>query len=99
MVKQGRAADVLAIAQGFRTLGCIKNKVDIAVFDRVDDMGPPLEHFAQRAFIAGEVTNEPQYLIRWIEVPQAIEPGTAMPNLGVSEGQARSIAAYLYTLR
>ena len=30
---------------------------------------------------------------------QAIEPGTAMPNLGVSEGQARSIAAYLYTLR
>ena len=36
---------------------------------------------------------------RWIEVPQGIEPVTAIPNLGVSEGQARSIAAYLYTLR
>ncbi|HKU61121.1 MAG TPA: c-type cytochrome [Gemmatimonadales bacterium] len=62
-------------------------------------VGPPLDHFARRAFIAGQVPNDAEYLIRWIEVPQAIEPGTAMPNLGVSEGQARSIAAYLYTLR
>jgi cytochrome c len=41
----------------------------------------------------------PLFFIRWIEVPQAIEPGTAMPNLGVPEGDARDIAAYLYTLR
>lgn len=62
-------------------------------------VGPPLTHFAQRAFIAGQVTNNADFLVRWITVPQAIEPGTAMPNLGVTEGQARSIAAYLYTLR
>ena len=62
-------------------------------------VGPPLDHFARRAYIAGEVPNDADFLVRWIEVPQAIEPGTAMPNLGVSEGQARSIAAYLYTLR
>jgi cytochrome c1 len=62
-------------------------------------VGPPLTHFAQRAFIAGQVPNNGQFLVRWITVPQAIEPGTAMPNLGVSEAQARDIAAYLYTLR
>ena len=62
-------------------------------------VGPPLDHFARRAYIAGEVPNDADFLVRWIEVPQAIEPGTAMPNLGVTEGQARSIAAYLYTLR
>jgi cytochrome c1 len=62
-------------------------------------VGPPLDHFASRSYIAGQVPNNADFLIRWIEVPQAIEPGTAMPNLGVSEGQARSIAAYLYTLR
>lgn len=28
----------------------------------------------------------------------AIEPGTAMPNLGVTQGMARDMAAYLYTL-
>jgi cytochrome c1 len=62
-------------------------------------VGPPLEHFSKRVYIAGEVPNTADFLIRWIEVPQAIEPGTAMPNLGVTEGQARSIAAYLYTLK
>lgn len=62
-------------------------------------LGPPLSKFAHRAFIAGEVPNTSDFLVRWITVPQAIEPGTAMPNLGVSEAQARDIAAYLYTLR
>jgi cytochrome c len=62
-------------------------------------LGPPLTKFALRAFIAGEVPNTSEFLVRWISVPQAIEPGTAMPNLGVSEAQARDIAAYLYTLR
>jgi cytochrome c1 len=62
-------------------------------------VGPPLTHFAQRAFIAGQVPNNSEFLVRWISVPQAIEPGTAMPNLGVSEHEARDIAAYLYTLR
>jgi cytochrome c len=62
-------------------------------------VGPPLTQFAHRAFIAGEVPNNSEFLVRWISVPQAIEPGTAMPNLGVSEAQARDIAAYLYTLK
>jgi cytochrome c1 len=62
-------------------------------------VGPPLTQFAHRAYIGGQVPNTADYLVRWIGVPQAIEPGTAMPNLGVSDGQARDIAAYLYTLR
>jgi len=61
-------------------------------------VGPPLDFWSKRTYIAGEVANTPDFLIRWIEVPQAIEPGTAMPNLGVPEGSARDIAAYLYTL-
>lgn len=62
-------------------------------------VGPPLTHFASRAYIAGEVPNTADQLIRWIMVPQAIEPKTAMPVLGVSATAARDIAAYLYTLR
>ena len=82
-----------------RTFGCGSCHVVPGIRGANGMVGPPLDHFARRAFIAGEVPNDEDYLIRWIEVPQAIEPGTAMPNLGVSEGQARSIAAYLYTLR
>jgi cytochrome c2 len=61
-------------------------------------VGPSLEHWADRRIIAGQLPNEPARLIAWIMVPQSIEPGTAMPNMGVSESRARDIAAYLYTL-
>jgi cytochrome c len=62
-------------------------------------VGPPLTQFAHRAYIAGEVPNNEDFLVQWISVPQSIEPGTVMPNLGVSNAQARDIAAYLYTLK
>lgn len=61
-------------------------------------VGPPLFFWARRTYIAGEVPNTPANLVRWIEAPQSIEPGTDMPNLGVTEGRARDIAAYLYTI-
>jgi len=37
--------------------------------------------------------------MRWIQHPQKLEPGTAMPEMNVTDGDARDIAAYLYTLR
>ena len=62
-------------------------------------VGPSLEHFAQRSFIAGEVPNTTDNLVKWIVNPPSIEPRTAMPALGVTPTQARDIAAYLYQLR
>jgi cytochrome c1 len=62
-------------------------------------VGPPLDAWAERQYIAGKLPNEPEYLIEWIRFPQAIEPGTVMPNLGVTEQDARDMGAYLYTLR
>ena len=62
-------------------------------------VGPPLTQFARRAYIAGEAPNTTRALVQWISSPQSIEPGTAMPNLGISDARARDIAAYLYTLR
>ncbi|MES2123368.1 MAG: c-type cytochrome [Gemmatimonadota bacterium] len=62
-------------------------------------VGPPLTHWSKRRFIAGEMENTPEHLITWITMPQAVEPGTAMPNMGISDGAARDIASYLYTIR
>lgn len=70
-----------------------------AILVAVGAVGPPLPGVGRRTCVAGEVPNTPRFMVRWIENPQAIEPGTAMPNLGVSDAQARDIAAYLYTLR
>ena len=38
-------------------------------------------------------------LVGWLRYPQQVVPGNAMPDLGVSEADARNIAAYLDTLR
>lgn len=62
-------------------------------------VGPPLDKLGARTYLAGELTNTPPNLIRWIQHPQQVEPKTAMPDLGVTDQDARNIAAYLYTLR
>lgn len=62
-------------------------------------VGPPLDNIGSRSILAGQLTNTPENLMRWIRDPQSIEPGTAMPMLGVTEQDGRDIAAYLYTLR
>lgn len=62
-------------------------------------VGPPLMFFSRRTMIAGELANSPDNLVRWLRNPKAVEPGTAMPDLGLTDQEARDVAAYLYTLR
>ena len=62
-------------------------------------IGPPLDGISQRYYIAGELPNTPDNLIRWIQHPHAVEAHTAMPEMGVTEQDSRDIAAYLYTLK
>lgn len=61
-------------------------------------VGPPLAAFGLRSYIAGRVPNEAAALQRWLQSPQALVPGTAMPDLGVSAADARDMAAYLMAL-
>lgn len=89
--QQGRAA--------IGTYGCASCHVIPGVRGANGTVGPPLNEYARRKYIAGALPNTPENLIAWIMNPQAIEPGTAMPYLGVSELDARNIAAYLATLR
>jgi cytochrome c len=62
-------------------------------------VAPSLTGVAERSYLAGRLPNTPDNMIRWIQNPQAFIPGTAVPNLGVTESDARNIAAYLYGLR
>ncbi|MGW9551441.1 c-type cytochrome [Citricoccus zhacaiensis] len=59
-------------------------------------IGPDLTGFDDQIYIAGQLPNRPEELIRWLQNPQEIVPGTAMPNMAVTEQDARDIAAYLY---
>jgi cytochrome c2 len=62
------------------------------------DVGPPLEGFARRQIIAGRFANNRPTLIRWLMHPQAMVPGNAMPETGITQPQAALIADYLLTL-
>ncbi len=61
-------------------------------------IGPPLEHLADRVYIAGVLPNTPDNLVAWIRDSPGIDPLTAMPASGLSEPEARDVAAYLYAL-
>lgn len=62
-------------------------------------VGPPLAGIGNRALIAGVLANTPENLERWLRETQQVKPMTAMPQLGVTQQDARDIAAYLGTLR
>ncbi|MEX2672943.1 MAG: c-type cytochrome [Phycisphaeraceae bacterium] len=59
-------------------------------------VGPQLIRFRDQTYIAGRLPNTPDQLLAWIQNPRDLVPGTAMPNLGVSEAEARDIVTYLY---
>jgi cytochrome c2 len=61
-------------------------------------VGPPLDAWSRRSFIAGTLVNRPDELARWLRDPQAIRPGSGMPDLDLDERQIADIVEYLYTL-
>jgi cytochrome c len=61
--------------------------------------GPPLLWFARRGTIAGAVPNTFDNVVQFLESPDSIHPGSAMPAPGLGRHQAGDVAAYLYTLQ
>ncbi|CUH40863.1 hypothetical protein JSE7799_03603 [Jannaschia seosinensis] len=60
--------------------------------------GPPLGAMSRQAYVAGVLPNTLDALAQFIQNPQAVDPGSAMPRLGLTEDEARRLALYLYTL-
>jgi len=85
-------------AVAIERLGCGACHVIPGISGADGTVGPPLTDFSHRGYIAGELPNNGPNLIRWLMDPRAVEPGTAMPDLGIGEAEARDIAAYLFTL-
>jgi cytochrome c oxidase subunit 2 len=63
-------------------------------------IGPDLTRFGERKTLgAGMFPNTADNLTAWIRDPTVIKPGVKMPNLGLTEEQARAVATYLLSLR
>ena len=61
-------------------------------------VGPSLAGLGKRQVIAGTLPNTPANLRRFLQHPQAVAPGGAMPELGLDDRQTKIIADYLLTL-
>lgn len=61
-------------------------------------LGPSLDGIAERPHLVRTLPNNPDNMVNWIRDPRSIDPNTTMPSAGVSDADARDIAAYLYTL-
>lgn len=60
--------------------------------------GPPLNSIASRSIIGGNFPNDPSTLEHWVMDAPSMKPATAMPDLGLSQTDARNVVAYLETL-
>jgi len=63
-------------------------------------VGPALDSaLSGKVYIAGNLPNTPANMIEWLRFSRDIQPRTAMPSTGISEQDARDMAASLYALR
>lgn len=63
-------------------------------------IAPDLTHLADRETLgAGVLKNTPENLAKWMQNPQNFKPGAYMPNMRLTDEDAKSIAAYLESLK
>jgi cytochrome c oxidase subunit 2 len=63
-------------------------------------LGPDLTTFGSRGMLgAGLLPSTPQTVAAWVKDAGAIKPGVKMPALGLSDAEARAVAAYLLSLK
>src|SRR2546425_213535 len=63
-------------------------------------LGPDLTTFgSRRTLAAGMFPNTPERVAEWVKNPGGLKPGVKMPALGLTDDQARAVAAYLASLK
>ncbi|CAI08697.1 c-type cytochrome [Aromatoleum aromaticum] len=82
-----------------RQFGCIGCHRIPGVAGATGNVGPPLDGVGRRVYLAGVLPNSPANMVRWIRDPQSFGFDTAMPDLQVTESQARDMVAYLQELK
>lgn len=77
--------------------GCSTCHAAPGVWPAAQGVGPSLAGLSRRMYMAGVLLNTPDNLIAWIVDPRGIDPRTAMPRTGITEPEARDVAAFLYS--
>lgn len=62
-------------------------------------VGPPLDAYSRRVYIAGKFPRDEALLARWVADAPSLSPGTAMPTIDMTQAEAVAISVYLYSLK
>jgi cytochrome c oxidase subunit II len=63
-------------------------------------LGPDLTHFGSRAlFGAGLWPTNVETVVAWLKDPPRLKPGSKMPNLNLTDAEAKALAVYLTSLK
>jgi cytochrome c2 len=92
------AADRQAAARTLIAAQCAACHVVPGIATARGQVGPSLAGLARRQVIAGRLPNTPENLRRFLLHPQSVQPGGAMPELGLTPAEAAAITDYLYML-
>lgn len=79
--------------------GCGVCHVARGVPEAMGTIGPNLAGSPTKEQIAEVIPNTPDNMKRWLINPPAVKPGTAMPQLGVTDREADDLVAFLATLK
>jgi cytochrome c1 len=81
-----------------RRYGCVSCHTIPGIAGASATVGPPLDRLGNRTYLAGILPNTPENLAFWIQHPQEVHHGTAMPEMHVTPDDAKAITQYLETL-
>lgn len=95
----GGVADSARGKIALQQYACVSCHVIPGVVAASNPVGPSLAAIGSRKYLAGMLPNTSDNMVRWLRAPQEVAPNTAMPNLGVTQADARDMAAFLETLK
>ncbi|MGB3222470.1 MAG: c-type cytochrome [Desulforhopalus sp.] len=83
-------------AESIIEYGCFSCHVINGIRRANGRVGPKLQDIKEQIYIGGVLANSPENMVEWIMNPLNFSAETAMPDLDVSDQDARDISAYLY---
>lgn len=91
-----QAAEYAAGEKLWTSKGCLACHSLQAVDAPKGMVGPNLANIGARSWLAaGTLKNTDENMAKWIREPQTIKKGVLMPNLGLTEEEARALVAFL----